>query len=163
MGLYLQDEVLYSNKSGWKVNHSRPSLFSDSIIACSHLAKICFYSPKTNTSGTFGVTFGHIEWEIWVAWYTKYSVFLFQLSFWQCISFSQAIPCHTILTFVHLLMILLFKWPPSVAAKVLVKKCKKVVVWLTKKMHMLYKFWPGMSYGPVGSEVSVKESAGYVK
>ena len=46
MGLYLPDEVLYSNKNGWNVNHSQPSLFSDSIIACSHFAKFVCIAPK---------------------------------------------------------------------------------------------------------------------
>jgi hypothetical protein len=38
-----------------------------------------------------------------------------------------------------------------------VPKCKKSVMCLTEKMHVLHKLYSGMSYSAVGSEFNVSE------
>lgn len=140
-----------------KGNYSQSSLFSDSIVASSQLAKICMCSPKTNTYGTLG--------SLMDTWSEKFELPDAQDTLPSCFS-SHAVniyPFHSLFSVIVLsllcilLMILLFEWPPSAVAKMLASgpKYKKAVVWLIEKMHVLYKLWPGMSYSPVGCMRSI--------
>lgn len=62
-------------------------------------------------------------------------------------------------------MILLLQMAPKYSTEVLsyVPKCKKAVMRLMKKAHMLDKIYSGMSYRTVSCEFNVHESTIYIK
>ena len=64
----------------------------------------------------------------------------------------------------YLLIILLFKMVPRTSAEVLssVPKCKKAVMCLTEKRHVIHKLHSGMSCSAVGSDFNVNELMMYI-
>lgn len=79
-----------------------------------------------------------------------------------CLSPFRGLFSDIFFTFLYiLLVVLLFKMAPKRLSSN--PKCKKAVMGLTEKIHVLDKLPAGMSYSAIGCEFNINESLIYIK